>query len=227
MKRVAAVLWSVIAVAVGTGCFPVYVSLVKQGITTGDRLAAIDRLQKDPGAGGANDEQWAAQVPDRCDALRKRLLAGPPNMRASISAKEGTTWEEYSSFNPGLYSPVSVERDALKRALQAGAITKDEYAELDSTLAEQAKVSLLRRRFETASVAVEGSSLGVYFGGASFTPYTALTCQEYASDSWLPYQLGRWNDRGRPASPYENPPPYFNEFDPSFWIDPNLPCTSK
>ena len=75
-------------------------------------------------------------------------------MFACVYAESGTTQENYSGFNPGMYEPEDRERIALKRALDLGVVTQAEFDELTLEAGIQARRYLVRHGFETAIVAL-------------------------------------------------------------------------
>jgi hypothetical protein len=154
----AAILWLVLGIAVGTGCIPIVVPVVQQDITTGEKLRAIDLELKRatiPNSSGAYTEaKYQTLSADQCKELRRRLIAGPPSMFAYVYADSGTTQENYSGFNPGMYEPEDRERIALKRALDIGVVTQAEFDELTLEAGIQAQRYLVRHGFETAIVAL-------------------------------------------------------------------------
>jgi hypothetical protein len=75
-------------------------------------------------------------------------------MFAYVYADSGTTQENYSGFNPGMYEPEDRERIALKRALDIGVVTQAEFDELTLEAGIQARRYLVRHGFETAIVAL-------------------------------------------------------------------------
>jgi hypothetical protein len=168
------VLWGSIAVAVGTGCIPIYTPLVVQDITTGEKLRGLQEERTRP-----QDDRLIgpldATVPPpgpaergaACDAVRAQLLAKPPALVARAYGDESTTSTSWSFFNPGLYNPVDRERTDLRRARDAGLITAAECEELEGMLDRQAEKPLLRRSFETTGVAVE-DGLHWYYLGSSY-----------------------------------------------------------
>ena len=159
MTRISAtILWLLLGIAASTGCIPIIVPAVQQDITTGEKLRAIDFELKRatlPNSSGAYTEaKYQSLSADQCRELRRRLIAGPPSMFAYVSAESGTTPENYSVFNPGLYAPEDRERIALKRALDMGAVTQAEFDELTLEVGIQARRYLVRHGFETAIVAL-------------------------------------------------------------------------
>ena len=163
----ALVLWGSMAVAVGTGCIPIYTPLVVQDITTGEKLSGIEMSRKSLER-GENSIEHAA----RCDEVRALLLASPPRMTALAYAPPNTTPDGWCVFNPGLYSPVDRERSDLERAHDAGLINDAECAELNRVLEIQASKRLFRRGFETADVGLDGTVSGSMFGTESFSTWS-------------------------------------------------------
>jgi len=163
------VLWGSMAVAVGTGCIPLYTPLVVQDITTGEKLCGLQeertRPQDDRRIGPLDATVPPPGPAERCiacDAVRAQLLAKPPALVARAYGDESTTSTSWSFFNPGLYNPVDRERTDLRRARDAGLITAAECEELE----RQAGKPLLRRSFETTGVAVEAGPDWYYLGSS-------------------------------------------------------------
>ena len=122
MTRIsAAIVWLILGIAASTGCIPIIVPAVQQDITTGEKLRAIDFELKRatlPNSSGAYTEaKYQSLSADQCRELRRRLIAGPPSMFACVYAESGTTQENYSGFNPGMYEPEDRERIALSARL--------------------------------------------------------------------------------------------------------------
>jgi len=169
----AGILWLALGIAASTGCIPVVVPVVQHDITTGEKLRAIDYEMKRSSVVAKADEDEAA-VKKRtdsiawCTATRRRLLDGPVSMFAYVYDESGRTPENYSFFHPGLYAPEDRERIDLKRALDAGAITRAEFDELTLAAGIQARRYLVRHGFETAIVALyvhTGYNDRAYVGG--------------------------------------------------------------
>lgn len=159
MTRIStAILWLFLGIATSTGCIPIVVPAVQQDITTGEKLRAIDfelkRATLPNSSGAYMAAEYQSLSADQCKELRRRLLAGPPSMFAYVYAESGTTPENYSGFNPGMYEPEDRERIALKRALDLGVVTQAEFDELTLEAGIQARRYLVRHGFETAIVAL-------------------------------------------------------------------------
>ena len=110
MTRIsAAILWLLLGIAASTGCIPIIVPAVQQDITTGEKLRAIDlelkRATLQNSSGAYMEAKYQSLSAEQCKELRRLLIAGPPSMFAYVSAESGTTPENYSVFNPGLYAP--------------------------------------------------------------------------------------------------------------------------
>lgn len=154
----AAILWLLLGIAASTGCIPIIVPAVQQDITTGEKLRAINfelkRATLPDSSGAFTDAKYQSLSADQCKELRRRLLAGPPSMFAYVYAESGTTQENYSCFNPGMYEPEDRERIALKRALDLGVVSQAEFDELTLEAGIQARRYLVRHGFETAIVAL-------------------------------------------------------------------------
>ncbi len=176
MTRAAAAARGVAAALVAcafTGCVPVFVPVVQQDLTTGEKLRSIEAVTRDPAAfvdheaptrtadtgkalaGAAEREARIAQVVAWCRASRERLVDGPVALEATAYAPAGTTPTGYGVFNPGLFNPSDRELADLRRARDAGVVTAVECAELEADLAAQARRSPVRRASETAPVAVD------------------------------------------------------------------------
>ena len=177
------VLWGSIAVAVGTGCIPIYTPLVVQDITTGEKLRGLQEERTRPPDGrriGPLDAMVPPPGPPErgtaCDEVRALLLAKPPALIARAYGDESTTSNRWSFFNPGLYNPVDRERTDLRRARDAGLITADECEELERVLDHQAEKPQLRRSFETTGVAVEDGLHWYYRGiGSGYDEWDEAT----------------------------------------------------
>lgn len=174
----ATAIWLLLGACSALGCIPIFTPRVQQDITTGDKLAAL-RLAED----GDSHEELAK--------LRADLLAHPPDMRAAIEngyrtdADPPTQSVSYAFFNPGFYAPVSTERADLRRARDAGLLSAEEFAALDAELERQAERSMVRRWFETESMAIAGSIHRGYFSGDSSVDRTPATARNWASCYWL------------------------------------------
>lgn len=176
MTRAAAAAPGVAAALVAcacTSCVPVFVPVVQQDLTTGEKLRSIEAVTRDPAAfvdheaptrtadtgkalaGAAEREARIAQVVAWCIASRERLVDGPVALEATVHAPAGTTPAGYGVFNPGLFNPSDRELADLRRARDAGVVTAVECAELEADLAAQARRSPVRRASETAPVAVD------------------------------------------------------------------------
>ena len=98
VTTLAAALWTVLGVAIATGCVPVAMPIGEQDVTTGEKLRAIARGER----GEAVGELPAVLASDDIDVrsrsiaaskeLRAQLLASPPDMRAWVS-----TWDPCTS----------------------------------------------------------------------------------------------------------------------------------
>jgi hypothetical protein len=167
---------------------PVFVPVVQQDLTTGEKLRSIEAVTRDPAAfvdreaptrtadtkkalaGAAEREARIAQVVAWCMASRERLVDGPVALEATVYAPAGTTPAGYGVFNPGLFNPSDRELAELRRARDAGVVTAVECAELETNLAAQARRSPVRRSSETAPVAVD---LRFTHLDSSFTDWSA------------------------------------------------------
>ena len=159
MTRIsAAIAWLILGIAASTGCIPIIVPAVQQDITTGEKLRAIDfelkRATLPDSSGAYTEAKFQSLSADQCKELRRRLIEGSPSMLACVYAESGTTQENYSGFNPGMYEPEDRERIALKRALDLGVVTQAEFDELTLEAGIQARRYLVRHGFETAIVAL-------------------------------------------------------------------------
>ena len=159
MTRIsAAIVWLILGIAASTGCIPIIVPAVQQDITTGEKLRAIDfelkRATLPDSSGAYTEAKFQSLSADQCKELRRRLIEGSPSMLACVYAESGTTQENYSGFNPGMYEPEDRERIALKRALDLGVVTQAEFDELTLEAGIQARRYLVRHGFETAIVAL-------------------------------------------------------------------------
>jgi hypothetical protein len=191
MTRAAAAARGVAAALVAcafTGCVPVFVPVVQQDLTTGEKLRSIEAVTRDPAAfvdreaptrtadtgkalaGAAERKARIAQVVAWCRASRERLVDGPVALEATAYAPAGTTPAGYGVFNPGLFNPSDRELADLRRARDAGVVTAGECAELEADLAAQARRSPVRRASETAPVAVD---LRFTHLDSSFTDWSA------------------------------------------------------
>jgi hypothetical protein len=153
-----------------TGCVPVFVPVVQQDLTAGEKLRSIDAVARDPGAfvdherptrtadtGQAGFDRAAriAQVSGWCAETRGRLVSGPVVLEATVYSPEGTTSEGYGVLNPGLFNPVDRELADLRRARDAGVLGAEECARLEAALGAQARRPPVRRAAEGAPVAVD------------------------------------------------------------------------
>lgn len=188
VRAAAATLCAAAALAAFPGCVPVFVPVVQQDLTTGEKLRSIEAVARDPAAfvdreaptrtadtgtalaGAAGREARVVQVVAWCAASRERLVSGPVALEATVYAPAGTTPEGYGVLNPGLFNPVDRELADLRRARDAGVITPGECAGLEADLAAQARRSPVRRAFETAPVAVD---LRFTHLDSSFTEWSA------------------------------------------------------
>ena len=176
--RTATAIWLVLGVCSALGCIPIFTPRVQQDITTGDKLAALRSAEADH-----SHEELAK--------LRADLLAHPPDMRAAIEngsrtdADPPTQGVSYAFFNPGFYAPVSTERADLRRARDAGLLSADEYATLDAELERQAERSMVRRWFETESMAIAGSIRRGYLSRDRSVDRTPATVRNWASGFWV------------------------------------------
>ena len=169
-----------LVLAACSGCVPVFVPVVQQDLTAGEKLRSVDAIARDPGAfvddegptrtadtGQAPFDRTAriAQVSGWCADTRRRLVSGPVIVESTVYAPTGTTPEGYGVLNPGLLNPVDRERADLRRARDAGVLGAEECAQLEAALDVQARRSPVRRASEGAPVAVDLSftHLGSHF----------------------------------------------------------------
>lgn len=181
--RAAQVVWTLLAIAAGTGCIPIYTPLVQVSPTTGERLRAIEDAK------GSVSEDSAERA--RLEALRAILVGTPPVYASVIDSNqiEGTTVEGYGVFNPGLYAPLDRERKDLESAHAHGLLTDAELVELLGMLEQQAERSIVRRWFETCPEAADERATYYFgFGGSLYDPYR-LPYRLYAAADWVQ----RWN----------------------------------
>ena len=198
VTTLAAALWTVLGVAIATGCVQITMPIVEQDVTTGEKLRAIARGERgeavgEPPAGLASDDiDVRARSIAASKELRAHLLASPPDMRAWVSTWDPCTSEEYSIFNPGLYSPQDRERMDLHRALEAGALSQAEYNELWAIVGQQERRSVVRHGFELPPVAMVGSvtSPALFFGG-QYKERTEAARKQWVDSNWIVRQITR------------------------------------
>jgi hypothetical protein len=198
VTTLAAALWTVLGVAIATGCVPVSMPIVEQDVTTGEKLRAIARGER----GEAVGELPAVLASDDIDVrsrsiaaskeLRAQLLASPPDMRAWVSTWDPCTSEQYSIFNPGLYAPQDRERMDLHRALEAGVLSRAEYDELWAIVGQQERRSVVRHGFELPPVAMVGSVTSpALFVGGQYEERTEAARKQWVDSSWVVRQINR------------------------------------
>ena len=198
VTTLAAALWTVLGVAIATGCVPVSMPIVEQDVTTGEKLRAIARGER----GEAVGELPAVLASDDIDVrsrsiaaskeLRAQLLASPPDMRAWVSTWDPCTSEQYSIFNPGLYAPQDRERMDLHRALEAGALSQAEYDELWAIVGQQERRSVVRHGFELPPVAMVGSvHPPALLVGGRYEERTEAARKEWVEGTWIADQITR------------------------------------
>ena len=191
-------LWTVLGVAIATGCVPVTMPIVEQDVTTGEKLRAIARGER----GEAVGELPAVLASDDIDVrsrsiaaskqLRAQLLASPPDMRAWVSTRDPCTSEQYSIFNPGLYAPQDRERMDLHRALEVGALSQAEYDELWAIVGQQERRSVVRHGFELPPVAMVGSvHPPALLVGGRYEERTEAARKEWVEGTWIADQITR------------------------------------
>ncbi len=241
MKQHALRIVCYLSLAFNTGCF-FYRPRVDQDITTGEKLRAI-ALTNDP-----QFSEWLAarrsMSPDHvreCALLtRMRLLSNPPNMRAVVRDIARTTPTNYSTFLPGLYSPVDVELADLHLARTAGAINDTEMQVLTAALAEQARIPLLRRASETAPVAIAGTVHYNAFSGPAtlYNNSSDQASREAFLGTWISVWVGAWTEAAwfGPIDPVTQPlmtrpfwtsdpnttPEVYTDLRRAFWIHPTI-----
>jgi len=198
VTTLAAALWTVLGVAIATGCVQVTMPIVEQDVTTGEKLRAIARGER----GEAVGELPAVLASDDIDVrsrsiaaskeLRAQLLASPPDMRAWVSTWDPCTSEEYSIFNPGLYAPQDRERMDLHRALEAGVLSRAEYDELWAIVGQQERRSVVRHGFELPPVAMVGSVTSpALFVGGQYEERTEAARKQWVDSNWIVRQITR------------------------------------
>ena len=198
ITALAAGLWTVLGVAIATGCVQVTMPIVEQDMTTGEKLRAIARGER----GEAVGELPAVLASDDIDVrsrsiaaskqLRAQLLASPPDMRAWVSTWDPCTSEQYSIFNPGLYAPQDRERTDLHRALEAGVLSRAEYDELWTIVGQQERRSVVRHGFELPPVAMVGSVTSpTLFVGGQYEERTEAARKHWVDSNWIARQITR------------------------------------
>jgi hypothetical protein len=198
VTTLAAALWTVLGVAIATGCVQVTMPIVEQDVTTGEKLRAIARGER----GEAVGELPAVLASDDIDVrsrsiaaskeLRAQLLASPPDMRAWVSTWDPCTSEQYSIFNPGLYAPQDRERMDLHRALEAGVVSRAEYDELWAIVGQQERRSVVRHGFELPPVAMVGSVTSpALFVGGQYEERTEAARKQWVDSNWIARQITR------------------------------------
>ena len=198
VTTLAAALWTVLGLAIATGCVQVTMPIVEQDVTTGEKLRAIARGER----GEAVGELPAVLASDDIDVrsrsiaaskqLRAQLLASPPDMRAWVSTWDPCTSEQYSIFNPGLYAPQDRERMDLHRALEAGALSQAEYDELWAIVGQQERRSVVRHGFELPPVAMVGSvHPPALLVGDRYEERTEAARKEWVVSNWIARQITR------------------------------------
>ena len=198
VTTLAAALWTVLGVAIATGCVQVAMPIVEQDVTTGEKLRAIARGERGEAVGelpavlGSDDIDVRARSIAASKELRAQLLASPPDMRAWVSTWDPCTSEEYSIFNPGLYSPQDRERMDLHRALEAGALSQAEYNELWAIVGQQERRSVVRHGFELPPVAMVGSVTSpALFVGGQYEERTEAARKQWVDSNWIARQITR------------------------------------
>ena len=215
--------WCAIALAVGTGCIPIYVPSIEQDITTGDRLHAIEAariekptaLTKRPPPVPGQPADWRDPPRTPCvyaelDAVRAQLLATPPSMGARIETWHDAPASDYSGWDPGLFEPVDRERRDLERARDAGILTSAEFAELSALLDDQARRQIVRHGWELTSERATWNSTFSHFFGSSFQARTPEARQERAR-GWVVMNVERLRKAGDGYWPSDS-------VDPSSWL---------
>ena len=191
-------LWTVLGVAIATGCVPVTMPIVEQDVTTGEKLRAIARGERGEVVGElppvlASDKfDVRARSVKASKELRAQLLASPPDMRAWVSTEKPCASDEYSIFNPGLYAPQDRERMDLHRALEAGALSQAEYDELWAIVGQQERRSVVRHGFELPPVAMVGSvHPPALLVGGRYEERTEAARKEWVEGTWIADQITR------------------------------------
>ena len=197
--RAAQTVWTLLAMAGGTGCIPIYMPIVEVSPTTGERLRAIE----DAKIAAPDDLPQRAQL----DALREKLMRTRPSYGSTIGnwRSESITVEGYSIFNPGLYASLERERKDLKSAHARGLLTDAELEELLAMLDRQAERSIVRRWFETCPDAAAYSVFNSPFG-ASHKPYDGQS-RLAGGRSWVWEQLHDAHEYVSGGSIYMSPRP--------------------
>ena len=198
VTTLAAALWTVLGVAIATGCVQVAMPIVEQDVTTGEKLRAIARGERGEAVGelpavlGSDDIDVRARSIAASKELRAQLLASPPDMRAWVSTWDPCTSEEYSIFNPGLYAPQDRERMDLHRALEAGVLSRAEYDELWAIVGQQERRSVVRHGFELPPVAMVGSVTSpALFVGGQYKERTEAARKQWVDSNWIVRQITR------------------------------------
>ena len=191
-------LWTVLGVAIATGCVPVTMPIVEQDVTTGEKLRAIARGERGEVVGElppvlASDKfDVRARSVKASKELRAQLLASPPDMRAWVSTEKPCASDEYSIFNPGLYAPQDRERMDLHRALEAGVLSRAEYDELWTIVGQQERRSVVRHGFELPPVAMVGSVTSpALFVGGQYEERTEAARKQWVDSNWIARQITR------------------------------------
>ena len=198
VTTLAAALWTVLGVAIATGCVQVAMPIVEQDVTTGEKLRAIARGERGEAVGelpavlGSDDIDVRARSIAASKELRAQLLASPPDMRAWVSTWDPCTSEQYSIFNPGLYAPQDRERMDLHRALEAGVLSRAEYDELWAIVGQQERRSVVRHGFELPPVAMVGSVTSpALFVGGQYEERTEAARKQWVDSNWIARQITR------------------------------------
>ena len=198
VTTLAAALWTVLGVAIATGCVQVTMPIVEQDVTTGEKLRAIARGERGEAVGelpavmASDDIDVRARSIAASKELRTQLLASPPDMRAWVSTWDPCTSEQYSIFNPGLYAPQDRERMDLHRALEAGVLSRAEYDELWAIVGQQERRSVVRHGFELPPVAMVGSVTSpALFVGGQYKERTEAARKQWVDSNWIARQITR------------------------------------
>lgn len=233
-RTIALSLWSVLAVCVGTGCFPINVSAVEQEITTGDRLRAIEvRRNAVTQAGPPRPSDARAPSAAELAFLRECLLLEPPSFRAEIARRGGDQpIASYSEWSPSLYQSVDLEVRDLARARDAGVISVQEFEDFSTLARDQARRTIVRHR--TGGTWSDDRFLAdsihtSIFGGSYGTQWSVEACERRARqwvDSSINRLRGQWTHRGETvetAKPGAVPSASGPRSWADYWIDPMLP----
>lgn len=244
MTRLVSSLLACLVGALPLGCVTLNQPRAQEGLTTGDKLRAIDAALRGDSSWerGCDEPETAAhtraRMPDWCKDLRARLVGNPPSMYAEVYAprypdEQPLSVDGYAGNGPGLYPPVNRERADLMRAHAAGLLSDAELAELLALLEMQAKRPSFRRKSESSTVFITDSLRLPPLGSHSGTPANAENRRAFASREWLRKWFDSYGNIERVAgAELSNPDPNAPSEtttrgwrNPDFWVDPKPPST--